>query len=88
MSKKTSDFFVERLQAWGVTRIYGYPGDGINGVLGAIQRANKAGAGIEFIQVRHEEMAAFMAAGHANRGARRLSVDRRPRCHPSAHRPV
>ncbi|ORM68118.1 thiamine pyrophosphate-requiring protein [Pantoea wallisii] len=65
MSKKTSDFFVERLQAWGVTRIYGYPGDGINGVLGAIQRANKAGAGIEFIQVRHEEMAAFMAAGHA-----------------------
>lgn len=65
MSKKTSDFFVERLQAWGVTRIFGYPGDGINGVLGAIQRANKAGAGIEFIQVRHEEMAAFMAAGHA-----------------------
>ena len=65
MSTMTSDFFVERLQAWGVTRIYGYPGDGINGVLGAIQRANKKGAGIEFIQVRHEEMAAFMAAGHA-----------------------
>lgn len=65
MAMKTSDFFVERLKAWGVTRIYGYPGDGINGVLGAIQRANKAGAGIEFIQVRHEEMAAFMAAGHA-----------------------
>lgn len=65
MAMQTSDFFVERLKAWGVTRIYGYPGDGINGVLGAIQRANKAGAGIEFIQVRHEEMAAFMAAGHA-----------------------
>lgn len=65
MSTMTSDFFVERLQAWGITRIYGYPGDGINGVLGAIQRANKKGAGIEFIQVRHEEMAAFMAAGHA-----------------------
>jgi pyruvate dehydrogenase (quinone) len=65
MAMKTSDFFVERLKAWGVTRIYGYPGDGINGVLGAIQRANKAGAGIEFIQVRHEEMAAFMAVGHA-----------------------
>ncbi|MGD8162276.1 thiamine pyrophosphate-requiring protein [Pantoea sp. FN0307] len=65
MAMKTSDFFVARLKAWGVTRIYGYPGDGINGVLGAIQRANKAGAGIEFIQVRHEEMAAFMAAGHA-----------------------
>ena len=65
MAMKTSDFFVQRLKAWGVTRIYGYPGDGINGVLGAIQRANKKGAGIEFIQVRHEEMAAFMAAGHA-----------------------
>ncbi|WP_275556584.1 thiamine pyrophosphate-requiring protein [Mixta sp. Marseille-Q2659] len=65
MAMKTSDFFVERLKAWGVTRIYGYPGDGINGVLGAIQRANKAAAGIEFIQVRHEEMAAFMASGHA-----------------------
>ncbi|MDU6432523.1 MAG: pyruvate oxidase [Pantoea sp.] len=65
MSMKTSDFFVQRLKAWGVTRIYGYPGDGINGVLGAIQRANEKGDGIEFIQVRHEEMAAFMAAGHA-----------------------
>ncbi|CAI8892210.1 thiamine pyrophosphate-requiring protein [Kosakonia quasisacchari] len=65
MSIKTSDFFVQRLKEWGVTRIYGYPGDGINGVLGAIQRANKAGDGIEFIQVRHEEMAAFMAVGHA-----------------------
>ncbi|WP_076726119.1 thiamine pyrophosphate-dependent enzyme [Cronobacter sakazakii] len=65
MTKKTSDFFVERLKAWGVTRIYGYPGDGINGVLGALQRADKAGDGIEFIQVRHEEMAAFMACAHA-----------------------
>jgi pyruvate dehydrogenase (quinone) len=44
-----------------VRRIYGYPGDGINGVLGALQRAKS----IEFIQVRHEEMAAFMAVAHA-----------------------
>ncbi len=65
MSKSTSDFIVERLKAWGVTRIYGYSGDGINGVLGALQRAEKAGEGIEFIQVRHEEMAAFMATAHA-----------------------
>ncbi len=64
MTKMTSDFFVDRLKAWGVTRIYGYSGDGINGVLGALQRAEKAG-GIEFIQVRHEEMAAFMATAHA-----------------------
>jgi pyruvate dehydrogenase (quinone) len=56
-----SDFIVERLKTWGVHRIYGYSGDGINGVIGAIQRDG----GIEFIQVRHEEMAAFMAAAHA-----------------------
>src|SRR3979411_426837 len=58
---KVGDFVVERLYAWGVRRIYGYPGDGINGVIGALQRANS----IEFIQVRHEEMAAFMAVSHA-----------------------
>ncbi|WP_375391383.1 thiamine pyrophosphate-requiring protein [uncultured Sphingomonas sp.] len=65
MSKLTSDFFVERLKTWGVTRIFGYSGDGINGVLGALQRAEQAGEGIEFVQVRHEEMAAFMAVAHA-----------------------
>jgi pyruvate dehydrogenase (quinone) len=58
---KVSDFLVERLHQWGVRRIYGYPGDGINGVIGALQRADK----IEFVQVRHEEMAAFMAVAHA-----------------------
>ncbi|MDQ3822479.1 MAG: thiamine pyrophosphate-requiring protein [Actinomycetota bacterium] len=57
-----SDFIVERLGAWGVRRIYGYPGDGINGIMGALQRA---GERMDFIQVRHEEMAAFMACGHA-----------------------
>ncbi len=62
MSKTVADFFVERLHAWGVRRIFGYPGDGINGVLGALNRANGE---IEFIQVRHEEMAAFMASAYA-----------------------
>jgi len=62
MSKTTSDFLVERLQSWGIHRIYGYPGDGINGILGALNRAKEA---IDFIQVRHEEMAAFMACAHA-----------------------
>jgi pyruvate dehydrogenase (quinone) len=57
-----SDFIVERLGKWGVRRIYGYPGDGINGIMGALQRAE---GDMEFIQVRHEEMAAFMACGHA-----------------------
>ena len=65
MATMTSDFFVERLKAWGVTRIYGYSGDGINGVLGALQRIEGTTDGIEFIQVRHEEMAAFMASAHA-----------------------
>ena len=62
MSQTVGDFLVERLHAWGVRRIYGYPGDGINGVFGAL---NRAGGKIEFIQARHEEMAAFMASAHA-----------------------
>jgi pyruvate dehydrogenase (quinone) len=57
-----SDYLLERLHGWGVRRIYGYPGDGINGILGALDRASDR---LEFIQVRHEEMAAFMACGHA-----------------------
>ena len=62
MSKTVGDFFVERLYDWGVRTIFGYPGDGINGVLGALQRAKHK---IRFIQARHEEMAAFMASAHA-----------------------
>jgi pyruvate dehydrogenase (quinone) len=58
---KTADFFVERLKIWGVRRIFGYSGDGINGVIGALQRDRT----IDFIQPRHEEMAAFMAVAHA-----------------------
>ena len=58
---KTADFFVGRLKAWGVRRIFGYSGDGINGVIGALQRDG----GIDFIQPRHEEMGAFMAVAHA-----------------------
>ncbi|KVV38898.1 thiamine pyrophosphate-binding protein [Burkholderia territorii] len=57
-----ADFIVERLYDWGVRRVYGYPGDGINGFFGALGRA---GGKIEFIQARHEEMAAFMASAHA-----------------------
>ena len=57
-----SDFLIERLSDWGVTRIYGYPGDGINGIVGALSRAENQ---IEFVQVRHEETAAFMACAHA-----------------------
>ena len=62
MAETTGDFLVRRLSEWGVRRVYGYPGDGINGVMGALQRAKGK---IDFIQVRHEEMAAFMACAHA-----------------------
>jgi pyruvate dehydrogenase (quinone) len=62
MSKNSSDFLVQRLYDWGVRRVYGYPGDGINGVIGALSRARER---VEFIQARHEEEAAFMACAHA-----------------------
>jgi pyruvate dehydrogenase (quinone) len=61
-TKTASDFLIARISEWGLKRIYGYPGDGINGIIGAIDRANGA---IEYVQVRHEEMAAFMACAHA-----------------------
>ncbi|HXS21016.1 MAG TPA: thiamine pyrophosphate-requiring protein [Steroidobacteraceae bacterium] len=62
MAKTVSDYFVERLHAWGVRVMFGYPGDGINGVFGAL---NRSGSKIRFIQARHEEMAAFMASAYA-----------------------
>jgi pyruvate dehydrogenase (quinone) len=62
MAKTVSDFLIQRLRETGVRRIFGYPGDGIGGVIGAIRRASDA---VEFVQVRHEEMAAFMACAHA-----------------------
>jgi pyruvate dehydrogenase (quinone) len=63
MSETVGDFLLARLAGeWGVKRIYGYPGDGINGIIGAFERE---GPRPEFIQTRHEEMAAFMACAHA-----------------------
>lgn len=56
-----ADVIVDRLQAWGVDRIFGYSGDGINTVLGALRRSGSP----EFVQARHEENAALMAVGHA-----------------------
>jgi pyruvate dehydrogenase (quinone) len=64
MSDTVGDHLLERLSIWGIKRIYGYPGDGINGILGAFNRSSN-GQRPEFIQVRHEEMAAFMACAHA-----------------------
>src|SRR5436309_7375712 len=62
MAETVSDFLVKRLTRWGVSRIYGYPGDGISGFTTALR---KAGDKPRFIQARHEELAAFMACAHA-----------------------
>jgi pyruvate dehydrogenase (quinone) len=62
MGDLVSDFLVKRLAAWDIKRIYGFPGDGINGIMGALDRAGDL---LKFVQVRHEEMAAFMACAHS-----------------------
>src|SRR5487761_1683880 len=63
MAKETAaDNLCERLLEWNVTTIYGFPGDGINGILGALRRHQDQ---LRFVQTRHEDMAAFMACGHA-----------------------
>jgi pyruvate dehydrogenase (quinone) len=56
-----ADALVARLRDWEITRVFGFAGDGINTLLGALQRSGEP----EFIATRHEEMAAFMACGHA-----------------------
>jgi pyruvate dehydrogenase (quinone) len=62
-STTTGQFILERLaDEWGIRRIYGYPGDGINGILGGF---HAIGDRLEFTQVRHEEIAAFAATAHA-----------------------
>jgi pyruvate dehydrogenase (quinone) len=62
MADTTSDLLVERLLDWGVDTIFGLPGDGINGIMEALRTRQDR---VRFIQVRHEEAAAFMACGYA-----------------------
>ena len=62
MAKTVAEFTIERLYDWGIRRIFGYPGDGINGFMAALRGAEDK---IQFVQTRHEEMAAFMACAHA-----------------------
>jgi pyruvate dehydrogenase (quinone) len=61
------DYLLERLRAWGVQHVFGYPGDGINGILAAWGRADNQPM---FIQSRHEEMSAFEAVGYAKFSSR------------------
>lgn len=62
MSMNVSDFIWRRLQEWGIKRVYGYPGDGVGGLDIALEKAKDK---LQYVQVRHEEMAAFMASAHA-----------------------
>jgi pyruvate dehydrogenase (quinone) len=62
VASTAGDNLCERLIAWNVSTIYGFPGDGINGLLGALRRHAER---LRFVQTRHEEMAAFMACAHA-----------------------
>ena len=62
MAKTTADLLVERLVRWGVDTIFGFPGDGVNGIFEALRTRQQQ---IRFVQVRHEEAAAFAACGYA-----------------------
>ena len=63
MAQTVGDFFWQRLHQLGVRQVFGYPGDGINGLLGGLARFGTDK--IQFVQARHEEMAAFMASAYA-----------------------
>src|SRR5213083_2524403 len=62
MAQTASDILIDVLEQWGVDAIFGLPGDGINGIMEALRKKQDA---IRFVQVRHEEAAAFMACGYA-----------------------
>ena len=62
MTELVADFILKRLREWGIEHVYAYPGDGINGLVAAFGRAENQP---QFIQTRHEEMAAFAAVGYA-----------------------
>lgn len=62
MAQNVSEFIWHRLSEWGLKRVYGYPGDGVGSLDVALEKAKEY---MEYVQVRHEEMAAFMASAHA-----------------------
>ena len=67
MTSTAADILIDSLHDWGVEVIFGLPGDGINGIMESLRRRHEQ---IRFIQVRHEEAAAFMACGYANYSAK------------------
>src|SRR5512143_299503 len=62
MAQTAADILIEILQEWSVDTIFGLPGDGINGIMEALRQRRDD---VRFVQVRHEEAAAFMACGYA-----------------------
>jgi pyruvate dehydrogenase (quinone) len=71
MSETVGDFIVGRLRAWGVDRVFGYPGDGITGLTSGLRRARDE---VEFVQVRHEETAALLAGAYVKYGGAPFGV--------------
>ena len=65
MARDVSDFIIDRMLEWGIQRIYGYPGDGIGGFFGALEKAEKDEKPLQLIRPTHEEEAALMACAHA-----------------------
>ncbi|MBA8990963.1 pyruvate dehydrogenase (quinone) [Curtobacterium pusillum] len=65
MSTTVSDFVIDRIKAWGVSRVFGYPGDGIGAFDGALGKADDSERALEYVRPTHEEIAALMATAHA-----------------------
>jgi pyruvate dehydrogenase (quinone) len=63
--RTVSDFVVQRVRQWGVTRTFAFPGDGVGELDGALERAERAGEGLSYIRPTHEEICALMAVAHA-----------------------
>ena len=87
MTETVADVLLARLREWGVKQVFGFPGDGINGLLAAWGRATDDP---QFVQARHEEMAAFEAVGFAKFSGtcRGVRGDQRAGRDPSAQRAV
>ena len=64
MAETVSDALIQRIRDWGVTRVFGFPGDGIGEFDGALGKAEREGDGLEYIRPTHEEICAFMATAH------------------------
>jgi pyruvate dehydrogenase (quinone) len=65
MATTVSDFVIQRIKDWGVTRVFAFPGDGIGELDGALGKADRKGTGLEYIRPTHEEICALMATAHA-----------------------